>query len=212
MIQYKYNLDKSSKKFVCPKCNKRTFVKYIETETNNYLNNWFGRCDRESNCGYYSTPKGEFNNSFEVKYIAPPEPSFHNYELVSQSGRNFAQNNFIQFLKSLFTEVEVKNAILKYLIGTSKHWSGATTFWQIDNNEKIHSGKIMKYDSATGRRLKQPFSHINWMHKALNETEFNLCQCLFGLHRIDEDAQKTIGICESEKTAIILSIFITTLY
>jgi hypothetical protein len=31
---------------------------------------------------------------------------------------------------------------------------------------------------------------------------------LFGLHRINEDYQKTIGIVESEKTAIILSIFI----
>ena len=113
MKQYKYNLDKSSKKFICPKCNKKAFVKYLETETGNYLGNEFGRCDRESNCGYYSTPTGEHKNTYEVIDKPPPEPSFHEYNLVSQSGRNYKQNNFIQFLKTLFTEVEVKEVILK---------------------------------------------------------------------------------------------------
>lgn len=108
MIQYKYSLDKSSKKFVCPKCNKKTFVKYIETETKNYLNDEFGRCDRESNCGYHSNPKGELKNSYEVKYIAPPEPTFHDYSLVSQSGRNYKQNNFIQFLNLYFQMMRLK--------------------------------------------------------------------------------------------------------
>jgi hypothetical protein len=37
---------------------------------------------------------------------------------------------------------------------------------------------------------------------------FNLQQCLFGLHRVNEDYQKTIAIVESEKTAIIMSLFI----
>lgn len=104
MKQYKYNLDKSSKKFICPKCNKRTFVKYLETETGIYLAEEFGRCDRETNCGYYSTPTGEFTNTFEVVDIPTPEPSYHSYDLVSQSGRNYKQNNFVQFLKTLFTE------------------------------------------------------------------------------------------------------------
>ena len=135
MKQYKYNLDKSSKKFVCPKCNKRTFVKYIETETGYYLNDEFGRCDRETNCGYHSTPKGEFKNTFEIVNTLPPEPSFHDYSLVSQSGRSYKQNNFIQFLKTLFSEAEVKEAITKYLIGTSRRWNGATVFWQIDDKQ-----------------------------------------------------------------------------
>ncbi len=59
MIQFKYTLDKSSKKFVCPKCNKKSFVKYIETETNDYLSDEFGRCDRQSSCQYFLTPEKE---------------------------------------------------------------------------------------------------------------------------------------------------------
>ena len=66
----------------------------------------------------------------------------------------FIQNNFIQFLKTLFTETEVNEAIQKYYIGTSKHWNGATIFWQIDNLEKVRHGKIMLFNPETGKRVK----------------------------------------------------------
>ncbi len=209
MKQYKYSLDRSSKKFICPKCNKKTFVKYIETETGNYLNDTFGRCDRESSCSYQCTPKGEFKNSFEVVNIPPNEPSFHNYNLVSQSGRNYKQNNFVQFLKTIFSETEVKKAILKYLIGTSKHWNGANIFWQIDNNENVRHGKIMLVNSETGKRIKDNNGKglINSVRSVLKLKNFNLNQCLFGLHLINETNQKTIALVEGEKTAVIMSVF-----
>lgn len=209
MKQYKYNLDKSGKKFVCPKCNKRTFVKLIEFETGKYLSDEFGRCDRETNCSYHSTPKGEYKNTFDFKYIPPLETSFHNYELISQSGRNFKQNNFIQYLKTLFTEDEVKDAILKYLIGTSKHWIGATIFWQIDNNQKVRHGKVMLYDTDTGKRKKRTDgkAYISSVRSILKLENFNLNQCLFGLHLINESNQKTIAVVESEKTAVLMSVF-----
>jgi hypothetical protein len=209
MKQYKYSLDKSSKKFVCPRCNKKSFVRFIETETGNYLNDGFGRCDRESNCGYYSTPKGEFSNTFEIVNIPTPDTSFHDYSLVSQSGRNYKQNNFVQFLKTIFTETEVKEAILKYLIGTSKHWNGATIFWQIDNNEKVRHGKIMLFNPETGKRVKHENGGglINSVRTVLKLKDFNLNQCLFGLHLINETNQKTIAIVEGEKTAVLMSVF-----
>lgn len=209
MKQYKYSLDKSSKKFVCPKCNKRTFVKFIETENKDYLSDEFGRCDRETNCGYYRTPKGEFKNTFEVVNTPPPKPSFHDYSLVSNSGRNYKQNNFIQFLKTLFTEDEIKEAIIKYLIGTSKHWNGATIFWQIDNNENVRHGKIMLFNHKTGKRIKDQNGKgfINSIRSVLKLKDFNLCQCLFGLHLINETNTKTIALVEAEKTAIIMSVF-----
>ena len=213
MKQYKYTLDKSSKKFVCPKCNKKSFVKYIETETGNYQSDEFGRCDRETNCGYHNTPKGELNNWVDIVATPKPEPSYHKYEIVSQSGRNFKQNNFVQFLKTIFSEDEVKEAILKYLIGTSKRWCGATIFWQIDNLEQVHAGKILQYDSEKGKRIKneQGKALIDWVHSILKRSkaieDFNLDQCLFGLHLINGATIKTIALVESEKTAIVMSLF-----
>ena len=56
MEKHHYILDKSAKKHVCPECGKVRFVRYIDTEKNEYLPAEFGRCDRESNCGYHNKP------------------------------------------------------------------------------------------------------------------------------------------------------------
>lgn len=213
MKQYRYNLDKSSKKFICPKCNKKTFVKYIDIETNTYLSEDFGRCDRESNCGYHSNPKGEHKNTFEVVNIPKPLPDFHGLELVEKSFVNDYQNNFIDFLKTIFNEVEVNKATFDYLIGTSKRWNGATVFWQIDNLERVHAGKILQYNPNTCKRVKDENgkSLIDWVHSVLKRSkvvnQFNLQQCLFGLQLINDQNIKTVALVESEKTAVIMSLF-----
>jgi hypothetical protein len=209
MKHYKHTLDPSSKKFFCPKCNKKTFVLYIETETGNYLKDEFGRCDRESRCSYYNNPKTKIINKFEIKNYNTIETSFHNYELVIQSGQNFVQNNFVQFLETLFTKDEVKKAIAKYFLGTSKVWSGATVYWQIDSLKKVRHGKIMLHNSVTGKRTKRENgkAFISSARSVLKIKNFNLKQCLFGLHLINETKKETIAIVESEKTAIIMSIF-----
>ena len=213
MIQYKFTLDKSSKKFICPRCNKKTFVKYIDTVTENYLNELSGRCDRESSCSYHSKPDGDNIKIFNIKNFTIPTTTFHNFDLVYNSGKSFNQNNFIQFLKTIFSETEVKCAIEKYLIGTSERWIGATIFWQIDNLNRIHAGKILQYKISTGKRIKDVNGKglIDWVHSILKRQkkifEFNFTQCLFGLHLITETNLKTIALVESEKTAIIMSIF-----
>lgn len=48
MSAYPYKFDSSSKKFICPNCGKRRFVKYIDTKTGEYLPNQYGKCDRAS--------------------------------------------------------------------------------------------------------------------------------------------------------------------
>ena len=209
MIQFKYKLDKSSKKFVCPKCGKRTFVKYIETETGNYLTDDLGRCDRETNCCYHKPPKGKENKTIEIINIPKLPPTYHSLELVQKSFLNCSQNNFVAFLQTLFTSDEVMGAVNKYLIATSNHYAGATIFWQIDNLELIHAGKILQYNSETGKRVKdqEGKSLINWVHSVSKLKDFNLKQCLFGLHLIKERNTNTIAIVEAEKTAVVMSLF-----
>jgi hypothetical protein len=204
---YKYSLDRTSKKFVCPKCNKKKFVRYFDYENNQYLESVYGRCDRESECKFHNAPnKNEIITSPFL--IMKKSYSTINSNEISVSGRNFKNNNFIQYLKKIFSEDEIKNAILKYCIGTSNYWNGATIFWQINNFEKVNTGKVMLFDIENGKRVKKPYSHINWMHKILKLQNFELQQCLFGLHLINEHKTKTIGLVESEKTAVIMSIFL----
>jgi hypothetical protein len=205
-MNFKYALDKSSKKFLCPSCGKKTFVKFLDTTTNNYLKESLGRCDRESNCGCFNSPSSNKPLSVITNY-APPIPTFHDLELIDIYCKNYDNNQFIQYLLISFSEESVIQAIEKYLVGTSDHWKGATIFYQIDQNFNICAGKVMLYDCNTGKRVKKPLPHINWLHSVLRLDNFVLQQCLFGLHlAINYNKQKTICLVESEKTAIVMSI------
>ncbi len=177
---------------------------YLKTSTINYLNN---------ECKHFNTDEVLISNVRTFTPLEPKEASFHSLELLDEMFFTDIEDNLTTYLKTLFTPIEVFKAKKNYFItGTNHKWNNATIFWQIDNKEKVHAGKIMLYDVTTGKRIKQPYSHINWLHKAINEIDFNINQCLFGLHNITEDYSKTIAIVESEKTAIIMSIISPDFY
>ncbi|REG94159.1 DUF6371 domain-containing protein [Flavobacterium aquicola] len=213
MKQYKYSLDNSSKKFTCPMCKKKTFVKFIETESRAYLSDSLGRCDRESSCGYFNVPSSNGIIVKKERIIDYVETSFHSLQLVESSFLSKNRNNFIQFLMNNFPEEAVNEVVLKYLIGTSRRWDGSTVFWQIDNYECAHAGKILAYNQETGKRIKsnEGKALIDWVHSVLKRKgvihDFNLRQCLFGLHLIRNSNAKVIGLVESEKTAVLMSLF-----
>ena len=62
----------------------------------------------------------------------------------------------------------------RYKVGTSKYWDGATVFWQTDNQNKVRTGKIMLYNSETGKRIKEPYNHVTWVHSVLHKGDYNL--------------------------------------
>ncbi|MBT7491084.1 MAG: hypothetical protein HN704_05690 [Bacteroidetes bacterium] len=204
-MNFKYSLDKSSKKFICPACNKKTFVKYIDNETNEFLTK-AGRCDREQKCSFHQKPE---NNNIQINdSIEKPKPiSFIENEILKKSLAKYENNNFVLYLNNLFNADIANQLIKKYQIGTSKYWNGANVFWQIDKKGNVRTGKIMLYDTHNGKRKKKPFNHIGWVHKAKKQPNFNLKQCLFGEHLLT-DNNKPIAIVESEKTAIICSVYL----
>jgi len=208
-MHYRYTFEKGSKKHQCPQCSRKTLVRYVDNETSEYLPMEFGRCDREKSCRYWKKPNGKYTNTIKIE-VTPPAPiSFHPLELVKHSGRNFKHNNLIQFLKTYFDDDKIKKVILKYLIGTSKLWNGATVFWQIDNKQKVRHGKIMLYNPHTGKRSKNRDgkAYISSVRSALKQHNFNLQQCLFGLHLINEIETQIVAVVEGEKTAVIMSLF-----
>lgn len=216
MNQHRYKLQKGSKKFNCPECGKKTFVPFIDSITGDKLPDKYGRCDREINCAYFVSPyKDGFNKSLTINYnIAKPtkpvqtKTSIVSGELLKQSRKAYQHNNFVQWLKAIFGAVVTSELISRYHIGTSKHWPGATIFWQIDKLGNVRSGKIMLYNSQTGRRLKaEKCNYINWVHSVLKLKDFELKQCLFGEHLLKQYPTSPVGIVESEKTAIIASVY-----
>jgi hypothetical protein len=217
-MRYRYILERyygRVSRYRCPNCGKQAqFTRYIDTETGEHLSHVVGKCNRENNCGYHKTPKQFFaenginQNPPQRKqiFIMKENPSFISHEFFKASLKKYEVNNFVSFLNTHFgTEVTIE-LVSKYFIGSSKHWNGATIFWQIDNDGKIRDGKIMLYCPTTGKRVKEPYNHINWVHKVAKMPKFNLKQCFFGEHLL-RGSKLPVAIVESEKTAIISSLF-----
>lgn len=271
-MDFRYSLDPSPKKHICPACTKKRFVRYIDITTGEYHpDTTCGRCDRASKCNYQRIPSmgnpiyrvdflmmqtithkayklteknyrvhivpksvvKELGSEYayitewfldgstlpktgEPKYfdgdnailtaIEPQEvklPSYHPLEILEQT----APDNLTRWLLTKFSPKEVKTAIAKYnLTGINNPWQASTVFWQIDNEGKVRGGKVLKYDPETGSRIKNPKPLITWIHSILKAQDFNLVQCLYGLNLINERPGAEIGIVESEKTAIYMSI------
>jgi hypothetical protein len=202
-------------RYHCPSCQQRdkTFSLYIDTETGEHLHPTVGRCNRESNCGYHYTPKQYFqdnNFSFDTpkaykpRNVTPqPKPvSFIPKDVFKGSLKAHETNHFVQFLINLFGVEVASQLVSDYFIATSKHWNGATVFWQIDTQGKVRTGKIMLYSPTTGKRQKE----FTFAHKLIKQPEFGLKQCFFGEHLLI-DKTKPVAIVESEKTAIIASVY-----
>lgn len=207
----------------CPECKKRdwTFTLYIDVETGEPVNDLVGKCDRLDNCGYHYTPKQFFQDtsasaeppSFmastkQSKIVVPKQAdiSFISKEVFKASLAGYGRNHFINFLISLFGEKAVTEAVTNYFIGSSNKWPGATVFWQIDLKGNVRTGRIMLYDSTTGKRVKEP-KCVTWVHTVLKFQNFALKQCFFGEHLL-RDKTRPVAIVESEKTAIIASLYL----
>jgi hypothetical protein len=223
-------------RFRCPNCgHNRKFTRYIDTETGDYLADEIGRCDREHKCGYHKKPRDLFNmnpvlrpilSRFEPHRIEQKKPiSFIPDWFLRPSMKYYKKNNLFLFLESIYGAETALELVGKYNVGTSSHWEGATTFWQMDIHERLRQCKIMLYNPKTGRRVKADSPAMRWnqirneyhediggsdkvyfagkkLMKNIDESP-NLKQCLFGEHLLRHPGR--IAIVESEKTAIISS-------
>lgn len=233
-MSHRYNLEPykgMNTRYRCPECKKnKVFALYIDNESGEPLNDKTGRCNRESGCGYHYTPKQYFtDNGIEqpkdsYTHVEKPKApiAYIDREVFTKSLTAYDKNKFVLFLNTLFDEETVQGLIRIYNIGSSGTWPGATTFWYVDSLDRINYGKIMVYDQTTGKRDKVKNNHCaNVLEKALkktkqampewlvkyqqNETKIN---CLFGEHLLKASPQKPVAIVESEKTAIIASVYL----
>ena len=199
---FRYQLDKSSRKYICPKCGKKTFVLYLD-ETRQPLSNEVGKCDRKDNCNWHYTPKQYYQDhsslmasnprritSRNPQRPKPTPPSFIEASDFKSSIRGYERNSLMFFLHSFFDVLigsdEVDRIAVEYGVGTSKQFGGSPIYWLIDENGRIRSGKIMGYDRTTGKRIKSPKPQLQWVHSLMKSQypDFRLQQCYFGSHRL----------------------------
>jgi hypothetical protein len=222
-MSYKYTLQPyqtPKSRYQCPSCKKQgVFSRYINTESGECLSDEVGRCNREIKCGYHYTPAQYFKDHKHFPFApqrqrnyapkATPDlrktPSYIPEKLYRLSLNNAGDNYFMSYLLRLVGEDLAQDALERYRVGTSNHWRGATVFWQVDMNERIRTGKIILFDALTGKRVQEPYKHVSWAHTKL--PGFQLQQCFFGEHLLQEHTGQPIAIVESEKTAIVASVY-----
>ena len=174
---HRYILEKGSKKHRCPKCEKRRLVRYIDTETEDYLPEQYGRCDRESKCSYHLNPyldgytkaikEQEPNNRSEIpnnwkpqrkKTITPrtPDPIFFDFDTFKQTlqPERYEKNTFVQNLfyrvQYPFEVNEVTKVIELYRLGTisNGYRDGANTFPFIDIKGNVRAIQVKQFNKA----------------------------------------------------------------
>lgn len=237
--KYRFELDGGSRKFPCPQCGHKRFVRVVDHETGEYLPDHVGRCDREHSCGYSFSWKQYLGETHRdavnaITDTTRPEQKPVDYLPLTYlerccEPRHYAHNNFFRYLQSLFGEAVAWNIVDHYLIGTSRHWKGAAVFPQIDPEGNLHQLKIMLHDAITGKRIKagaeveryDPVTHQ--YRKEITDRscaliygryidectkKLNLRQTFFGCHLLAEYPDKPVCIVESEKTAIIASVYV----
>lgn len=116
-MRYRFSLDGTTLKFLCPNCHKKRFVRYKDLETDKYLRDYVGRCDKQTKCAYHYTPKQLFQEEPQLKQeyrqtafsrlLFKPAaitvtPDFIAPTLVNQSMKKYKDNSFINFLRRLF--------------------------------------------------------------------------------------------------------------
>jgi hypothetical protein len=170
--EHRYIFEKN-KKHLCPVCNKKRFVRYVDTNTGNYLPNIYGRCDRESKCSYFLNPykdgytkmiweqeqgnKTEWKPKPKKKRIKPlkvQKTAFIPVEVLSRTLEGYEKNVFIQNLLSRvkfpFEINDIEKIISLYNLGTVQNGyrTGANTFPFIDKNNNVRTIQVKQFDEA----------------------------------------------------------------
>lgn len=174
-------------RITCPACaTSRCFTRYLDTDTGELLPDEYGRCDRETNCGYvlspYTRPAGgglSYASAAE-RGEGPPErppptrlraatpapvvsiPS----DVFSASLAHYDRNALAKLLRQHFGLGVADELLRRFQLGTSAHWPGACVFWLIDEQDRVRGGQVVLLDE-TGHTVKQPRRHTTWAHTAL---------------------------------------------
>ena len=224
--EHRYQLEqpkltgRRQQKTTCPSCGrKKCFVRYVDTYNGCcYLHDSVGRCDHEQSCGYHYRPAQFFHDhplasdkipvSYTPQPPKPPKPLLPlSMELVMKS--HSAKSIFWQWYESICLQLLginpdiVQRIYNDYCIGTTR--KEEVVFWQIDEHQRVRTGHIMRYRTDGHRQGTPGWVHNRLINDGLLPSDWQLYQCLFGQHLLNQYPDRHVCIVESEKTALIMA-------
>lgn len=197
----------------CPNCGSaHSFTYYVDAEEYDRGNvvifgEDVGRCDNERACGYEKKPNKEAQKKTVGSFVQK-EPVYYTKADVQRFRGSSYGNNLSKFLVETmgFDWGQLQKVYKDYCVGSTSN--RGIIFWQIDENFRIHRGKIMWYQQNGHREKffdgKQERGRIQSMWKYLGRPQdIEPEMCYFGQHLIKLYPEKPIALVESEKTALI---------
>ena len=182
----------------CPSCGRRgKFSPYIDTTTMRPVDDrTCGRCNRLSNCGYHLPPREmPRNEDFGARHTDTSQRYSHANLANQREANEFYEkmrraceqsqpwgSHLVTWLRTQFPRDAVAAALKRYRVGGTP--DGATLWWQIDEQGRVHTGKAMQYNPLTGHRVKEQGFPVNWAHRMRlygEPSDLVVPQCLFGL-------------------------------
>ena len=138
----------------------------------------------------------------------PAPPSLIPKSDFRRSLKAYDANNFTAFLKNRFGTQTAADLIGRYFIGTATN--RCVMFWYIDSRGNVRTGKRMQYDPATGKRTElENGNDAEYIHKRKRFGDgFNYVGCWYGEHLLPKRPGAPVAIVESEKTAILASLYL----
>ena len=146
------------------------------------------------------------------------------YMLVNRTCNGIDDDLLVQWMRKgiawdTIQRKRLEESLQLYRVGHGKY--GHTIFWQIDENQRVRTGKMMKY-KADGHRDKMSAWNFDFIHATLSRKRkdedpwpfpdiYNPDRqephlTFFGMHLLDSFGKTgTVNIVESEKTAILMS-------
>jgi hypothetical protein len=217
---FKYELEKGSKKHHCPACNKKTLVRYVHAGTREYVDEVSGRCDRENNCGYHKTPTSDTPLTPPIKRELPAPKLVLPANSYLEGIKNDRSSEFHRFcMDKLHIS---KDHLDKWGVGS--RWK-FTAFMLTNKEQVVVNVKFIAYnpDGKRNKDLKEDGSpkfvpHYlgkSFLKNEKIETEtarledwqdyYKIGRCFYGEHLWD--AHKETCLVESEKSAVIAAWF-----
>lgn len=195
---------------------------------------WLGKkylIDTDMNDFNY-TPPPPRPKPAPLQMLTPP------FDMVTSREDGREENTLVRWLRNGIgwdhcQRQRIDKVLEAYHLGTNRR-NGMTIFWQIDEQQRVRTGKMMLYYPAdhekAGHRDRDTRYNFDWVHSALSRhrdpktgeitydppypfpnlfdpSKQEPIQTLFGMHLLNAYGQTgQVNIVESEKTALIMAI------
>ena len=143
--------------------------------------------------------------------VKPLEMLTIDKDIVTRTMKLRDENTFVRWVRQLpwkdDARQRVEQMLWAYCVGHFRKDS-RTVFWQIDEQGRVHTGKLMMYGADGKRNREGAFKNPGWAHNYLryDKNRYGMQQCLFGMHLVDRYPDVPVNVVESEKTAVICAI------